>query len=368
MKQLLFAISLLLMAFYSFADTAKPHRIAMLISGHGNEDPALSYDLEELAQSYLILSRNGVKIDIVTPEGGAVLVKSNKDHLDFIKDFKQGTPALAKLGNTLSATQAAQNSYQGLFIVGGDGAMIDLPVHADTQTFVQGIISKDLPTAAVCHGPAALVNLKDEAGNFFVKGKTINAFTLREEHAFSKENLHHFPFMLQTELEKRGANFQSNAPMLPFIAVDGNLITAQNPMSVPKAAEALLVKMGIQPKAREAFKDEATLALLSRARSEGSYLIDLALVKDPEAYDMNYMALYGFYAFGLAQTEASKAIELEIMARIGQHFSHPQYQLGLIAAYLEQGHSQKAKFEHELLLQQFPETQIPEQLLAKLTQ
>ena len=365
---LLITITITITSFSVSADKANDQkRVAILISGYGNQGaPNLSYDLEELAQSYLILHDNGLKIDIISPEGGPVIVKRNKDELTHIKRFKNETDALQQLKNTVSAKQATTINYDSLFIVGGDGAMFDLPTHLGTQQLIQIFIQKDSPIAAVCHGPAALVNLKTADGNFYVKDKIINAFTLREDKAFKKEHIDKYPFILQPELERRGAIFKSNRPMLPYVVEHGNLITAQNPMSVPSATEALLLKMSIKPKVRVPFKDEATMSLISQAHQQGSVIIDLALASHPDSYDMNYLALYGFYAFGIAKSESDKATELEIMERIGKHFSHPQYQIAFIRALVEQGHKLRAIEQYKLFKNTFSETPFPKELLAKV--
>lgn len=366
MKVLLTGLLLWLFPYVVYAEESKV-RVAMLISGYGEEgDPSISYDLEELAQSYLVLTRNNVTVDIITPKGGKVNVKNNKDGLPFIQEFKRNTPALKQLNKTLPAKLASNNKYQALFIVGGDGAMFDLPFDANTQDFIKSFVEQDLPIAAVCHGPAALINITKPNGDYFVKGKQINSFTLREEQAFSKSLLSKFPFMLETELVKRGAKFQSNAPMLPFVAEDGNLITAQNPMSVPSATEALLVKLDIVPQQRALFKDEATMALISKARVEGSHQIDIALAMEPDSYNMNYLALYGFYAYQLAETKQDKAIELEIMARIGKHFNHPKYHIALISAYIEQKQQIKAKALYQGFRQQYPDEIFPPHIAEQL--
>lgn len=344
-------------------------RVAIIISGHASEgNPALSYDQEELAQSYLTLHRNGIAVDIISPKGGAVLVKNNKDNLDYIQAFKKDTPALTQLANTLSAEQANINHYDGLFIVGGDGAMFDLPSHPHTQRFIKTFVQQEKPIAAVCHGPAALVDITLADGRYFVEGKTINSFTETEDRAFKKEHIELYPFILQTELEKRGAHFVSNKPMLPYVAQDGNLITAQNPMSVAKAADALILALGITPVSREYFKDEATFDLLSRAYSEGFSLVGVEIAKQPSAYDYNYMALYGYYAFQLAKTPEQKQLELTMMSQLRDHVVsfQPQYQLALISANIEMGLMQKAKEEYQWWLSRFPDKQMPQSLLKKL--
>ncbi len=341
-------------------------KVAMLISGFGNSDPDLSYDLEELVQSYLIFHRNNVKVDIVTPKGGAVLVKPNKDDLAHVADFKTKTTGLDKLANTLSAEQAGENDYDALFIVGGDGAVFDLPFDASTQQWITTFAKSNTPIAAVCHGPAALVNIKLDDGTYYVANKYVNSFTYVEDSAFKKEHLDKYPMIVQTELEARGAHFIANNPMLPFVARDGNLITAQNPTSVAKAAEALLIAMGITPAARIAFKDEATMELIAMARSMGVAQLDIAMTKNPERYDTMYLALYGLYAYKLADTAPDKAITLQLMEKIGEYFKHPQYATHMINNYLEMGDQQQAKHYFENAKQQFTDFALPVSLAEKL--
>lgn len=361
-------LTLVLVIFTCISNAAEQKiKIAMLISGYASQGNAqLSYDLEELAQSYLVLSSNGVDIDIISPAGGPVLVKDNKDHLDFIQEFKNNTPALAKLANTTSAEAAQVNHYDALMVIGGNGAVFDLPVDQNTQSFVQGFVDSESPIAAVCHGPAALLNIKTKEGKYFISGKVLNSFTAVEDRFFKKEIVNEYPFIVQEELEKRGANFVNNAPMLPYVAIDENLITAQNPMSVPKAAEALLLKLGLTPVQRKTFKDEASMALLSRARIEGTHLIDLALATGAENFDMNYLALYGFYAFDLAMTSEDMLRELALKEKIAEYFKHPQYQLSLINAYAKLGKTKDAKAALRAFVQDYPKEEIPESLQQQL--
>lgn len=341
-------------------------KVAILISGYGHVDPDLSYDLEELVQSYLVFHRNGVNVEIVSPQGGSVLVKNNKDDLPFIAHFKENTNALEKLANTLSAKQASKNHYDALFIVGGDGAVFDLPFHKDTQQWATSFAQASTPIAAVCHGPAALINIKLNDGSYYVANKLVNSFTAVEDYAFKKENIDKYPVIVQAELEKRGAKFVSNSPMLPFVQRDGNLITAQNPTSVAKAAEALLIELGIKPKERKAFKDEAAMELIAKARFMGVSQIDIALNKSPEDFDMMYLALYGLYAYNLAETEQDKAIELQLMEKIGEYFKHPQYATHLISTYLDSGLTHKAKQQWEVAKTQFPDFKLPEPVAEKM--
>lgn len=366
MRKLYFSLLLLMLplhqAFASQDDTNT--RVLMLISGYGTEaQPELSYDLEELAQAYLVLHDNGVNIDIATPKGGPVLIKSNKDNLEYIQRFK--SIALHQLKDTLSSDSIDSYNYQGVFIVGGAGAMFDLPSEASTQAMLTTFAAQRKMIAAVCHGPAAIADITLPDGQFLVAGKQVNAFTNIEEQAFSGEHIDMFPFLVQDKLTENGARFMHNDPMLPFVATDDNLITAQNPSSVPRAAEALLLKLGVTPKPRQPFKDEATMQLVATAKQTGVVAIDLALAKSPEDYDLNYLALYGFYAYALA-SEENKQRELDLMETISSHFSHPEYETALIKALFEQNRIEQAYRRFETFLKHYPDHKNTAELAALL--
>ena len=346
-------LTLLIICLGLFSPHVFAKKVALLISGYGNETQGkISYDLEELAQTYLLLHNHNLELDIVTPKGGEVVVKTNKDNLAYIQKFKG--LALHKLQNTNSAKQAIQQNYDALFIVGGDGAMFDLPFDPDTQTFINQFIEKHSPIAAVCHGPAALVNLKSPDGDYFVAGKKVNSFTQIEEQAFNAELLDKFPFSLEEKLIERGATFVKNTAMMPYISVDGTLITAQNPMSVAKAAEALLLKLGISPKQRAPFKDEATFELITQAKLNGAAVIAIELAKDKTRYDLNYLGLYAFFAYKLAQTQDQKRQELNLKAEIAKIFKHPKLSESLINAYLEQQLIEEAEQAYQVFKVDFP--------------
>jgi len=352
MKLMKYITLALLALCFSLPGLAKEHRVLMLISSYGNEEhPDRTYDLEELAQSYLVLHDHGVTIDIASPKGGAVLVKDHKDHLEYIQRFK--SLALDKLLNTQASASVRIEDYDGVFVIGGEGAMFDLPEDLATQEMLTQATQTDMVITAVCHGPAALASIRNADGSFYVANKTMNSFTNAEEYAFSAEHLDEFPFLLENRLRENGANFVHNAPMLPYVAMDGNLITAQNPGSVAQATEATLLAMGVELQPRTPFKDEFTMATISQARTTGTIVIDHAFTNHAEQLNIDFLALYGFYAYRIAEAE-DKPTELALMETIRKYFSHPEYDTQLIFNYLDQGDIESA----ERLFMEF-QTQFP---------
>jgi putative intracellular protease/amidase len=91
--------------------------------------------------------------------------------------------------------------------------------------------------AAVCHGPAALVNATLSDGRFLVEGRRVAAFTDSEERAVKLENV--VPFLLAETLTRRGALHQPAPDWQAQVVVDGRLVTGQNPASATSVGEAV---------------------------------------------------------------------------------------------------------------------------------
>lgn len=91
--------------------------------------------------------------------------------------------------------------------------------------------------SAVCHGPAALVNVTLSDGSYLVSGKHLAAFTDEEEAEVQTTNV--VPFLLASTLKKRGALHKGAPNWSSNVVVDGRLVTGQNPASAHGVGEAL---------------------------------------------------------------------------------------------------------------------------------
>ncbi|MBU9863652.1 type 1 glutamine amidotransferase domain-containing protein, partial [Rahnella aceris] len=65
------------------------------------------------------------------------------------------------------------------------------------------IYEKGGVVAAVCHGPAGLVNIRLSDNEYLVAGKKVSAFTNDEERAVGLYDI--VPFLLEDTLKQRGA-------------------------------------------------------------------------------------------------------------------------------------------------------------------
>ena len=115
--------------------------------------------------------------------------------------------------------------------------MFDLPENADLIRLLGEFDRDGKIIAAVCHGPAALINAKAANGKALVAGKTVTAYTAAEEVAANLDKA--VPFTLETELRNRDANFVDGGLKADHAEHHGNLITGQNPWSSASVAREI---------------------------------------------------------------------------------------------------------------------------------
>lgn len=128
-----------------------------------------------------------------------------------------------------------------MFFAGGFGTMWDFPEDADVQRIAKDMWSAGKIVSAVCHGPCALANVKLDDGTYLVAGKTVAAFTNAEEDAVSRREK--IPFTCEDIMKERGAKYTQGGVFEAHVAVDGKLITGQNPPSAKATAEAIIAAL-----------------------------------------------------------------------------------------------------------------------------
>ncbi|MGZ3336776.1 MAG: type 1 glutamine amidotransferase domain-containing protein [Isosphaeraceae bacterium] len=193
--------------------------------------------LEEFAVPFTAFSEAGASIRVVSPKGGAVPIDPKTAPTE--KDREKWPAALQALSSTGRLAEVAADRFDAVFIPGGHGPMVDLVNDQQLQRLLAAFDRDGKMVAAVCHGPAALLNVRNAAGEPLVKGRKVTGFTNVEERLVLLHSV--VPFLLEDALKERGANFES--ALLPFfshVVRDENLITGQNPASSTKVAEELL--------------------------------------------------------------------------------------------------------------------------------
>lgn len=205
------------------------------------------YTLTEAAQPWLVFNNAKYEVDFMSPKGGAVTVDTMKFEDQGDRIFWNDQGVQAKLKNTLSPDRVALVDYMAVYFVGGHGAMWDFADNADIKKLAADMYEKGGIVGSVCHGAAALVNVKLSTGEFLVQNKNVTGFTNSEEKEVKKDAV--VPFLLETALIKSGAKFQAKPNFQPNVQVADRLVTGQNPASAKGVGEEM-VKLLNQIQAR----------------------------------------------------------------------------------------------------------------------
>lgn len=236
----------------------------------GSSGKRTGYELTELSRAYYVFLANGFEVNIASPEGGQPPVVLDGDDMGvYDYAFLNDPVAQQKTKNTLPIAAVDPSRYDAVYFVGGKGAMYDFPDNPYIQSMVSTYYESGKVIGAVCHGPAALVNVRLENGQPLLKGKTVSSFTNREELLLIPDAATIFPFLLEDRLVDGGARFKEGEMYLENVVQDNHLITGQNPWSTWKLAETMIARMGYQPKNRLLTPEENTIEILGIYHRQG---------------------------------------------------------------------------------------------------
>lgn len=278
------------------------------------EDKETGYELTELARAYWVFTANGFSVDIASPKGGKPpMVVDGEDMGAYDYAFLNDKAIEQTLEQTLKLSDVNPMDYEAVYFVGGKGTMFDFPNDPDVQNIAKTLYQNDRVVSAVCHGPAALVNVKLDNGEWLLANKQVSGFTNEEELFLIPDAETIFPFLLEDKLVEKGAQFQAGLTYLEKVSRDGKLITGQNPWSVWTMAEMVVESIGYQPKPRVRTPEEHTIELLITYEQEGYDAASEVLAAQPEAYHRLLLLMHGILSF--MKWEVTKGFDLLMFAQ-----------------------------------------------------
>lgn len=237
---------------------SSPKRILMVVA-----NPAISTTLgwpvgfwaSELTHPYHAFTEAGYQVDIASPQGGRVELDGYSDPRhesgysahDIISMGFLHTPHLAALlERTRPIAEVSQRDYDAVVVAGGQSPMFTFVENAPLQRLLADFYAAEKVTAALCHGVAALLNVKLADGSHLIRGKTITGFSNVEEDAADQMvGKQVMPFRIEDLARQRGANFVSAGLWKPYAIRDGRLITGQQQYSGRATAELVIQALGI---------------------------------------------------------------------------------------------------------------------------
>ncbi|MDC6726503.1 DJ-1/PfpI family protein, partial [Leclercia adecarboxylata] len=113
--------------------------------------------MDEFAQAYLIFRDNGLAVQVASPQGGPVEADKFNAEEPFNARVLADPAAAALLADTRATATLSAADYAAVYVVGGKGAMFDLPADPALRGLLGTMHDRGAVVAAVCHGPAALV-------------------------------------------------------------------------------------------------------------------------------------------------------------------------------------------------------------------
>ncbi|EJM39291.1 putative intracellular protease/amidase [Pseudomonas sp. GM33] len=236
---------------------------------------ATGFYLNELLQPVKMLLDAGHEVTFATPKGKAPPVdQTSIDKMYFNNDeatletykhlldqLKLTVPEQSPVISLDRVEQIGYAHFDAVYIPGGHAPMQDLLHSPALGRLLVNFHDQGKTTALVCHGPIALLSTLTDSESFTRKvqaAKPVNASTdwiyagykmtvisnKEEQAAKGLLNGGEMRFYPQTALEKAGGLYNSNtANWTPYVVVDRELITGQNPASANEVGKVLLGRL-----------------------------------------------------------------------------------------------------------------------------
>jgi putative intracellular protease/amidase len=340
MKLFLILSFMIPLALYS---QSKTNKIVMVVSSYGKDlgKTRPGYEMDEFSQAYHIFKTNGLHIDVASPRGGSVEPSRFNKEKPYNKALIEDNEAMMLLQSTKSTATLKATNYDAIYIVGGKGPMFDLVVDPSLQDLISEMNDQGKIISAVCHGTIALANIKKDT-SYLVVNRLLTGFCNEEETMFGKTSAE-FPFLLEDRLIQRGANYQKGEAMLPFMVRDRNMITGQNPYSTTAVAEEIVRSLGKELVKRKKYKDEMSMELINKFLQGEVVWAKQALNSDREEYDLELIAVFGYYQAMFAKDDIMKIKKgISIVELVTPYYHNEDLYIKLADYYLKVNDRPKA--------------------------
>ena len=224
----------------------RTNKILVVLTSHsqkGSTGQKTGAYLPELTHPHAAFRAAGYDVDFASVRGGEVPLDGvdRKDPVNAA--FLDDAALVTKLHTSLSPAQIDADAYDAIFYAGGHGTMWDFRDEPTLAKVAARVYERGGVVGAVCHGPAALVNVTLSSGRPLVEGKRVAAFTNDEERAVGLAEV--VPFLLADALVEKGATHVPAANWAKQVIVSDRLVTGQNPASAGGVAEAMVQVLGV---------------------------------------------------------------------------------------------------------------------------
>lgn len=207
----------------------------------------------EVSHPYDELAHAGYPVEIASPEGGDLFIDPYSDprhesgysaHDIVSLGFLTSPQTAPLLKNTKPLSAIKAGDYAAIIVAGGQSPMYTFRANVALQKLIVAFFEAGKPTAALCHGVAALVDVKLASGKFLVEGKNVTGFSLAEDQFAEKAvNAKLFDWYIEPALKQRNAKYSQGGLWADYAIADGNLITGQQQHSGRSVARLVLQQL-----------------------------------------------------------------------------------------------------------------------------
>jgi putative intracellular protease/amidase len=208
----------------------------------------------ELTHPWYEFREVGYEVTLASPGGGKVEVDALSDPRDssgysaddVISMGFLNTPTLATmLEETKKLSELELDEFDAIVVCGGQSPMFTFRDNEDLKQAISHFYEYERPTAALCHGTAALMDVKLSDGSYLIEGKTMTGFAdVEEEDADAAVGQKVMPWHIEDAAKERGANYVQGGLWRAFAVQDGPLITGQQQYSGREVAKLVIEALG----------------------------------------------------------------------------------------------------------------------------
>lgn len=205
----------------------------------------------ELTHPLHVFQEAGYEVVLASTQGGEVMMDAYSNPTDpsgysasdiISLGYMQQAWFNDLLKNTKSLNAISSDSFDAVFLVGGQGPMYTFRGNESLQKLFAQFFESGKPSAAVCHSTTLLLDAKLSTGELLVKGKTWTGFANSEED-FADQAVGQKiqPYRIEDEPNNiEGTTFKVQEAFSSYAITDGNLVTGQQQNSGAAAARMVV--------------------------------------------------------------------------------------------------------------------------------
>lgn len=168
------------------ASTTPPSgkKVLFVLTSHGelgDSGEPTGFHLGETVEPWQILREAGHTVDFVSVRGGMPPMIGHDPADATHRDFLAAADGGALIAGAGRPEDVDAKAYDAVYFVGGHGTMWDFRDHPAIGSIARTVYENGGVVSAICHGPAALVDVRLADGSHLVAGHRLTAFSDESE-------------------------------------------------------------------------------------------------------------------------------------------------------------------------------------------